>query len=105
MQNEKEPSKVYMTDLPDKQRRKAAFCLRGGPSGIGITDCFSPARASLSSARGCSQIAMSWLVYRLTGSAALLGLIGFVAMAPMFFATTALPGFLWTGGTAAGCSS
>ena len=28
------------------------------------------------------QIAMSWLVYRLTGSAALLGLIGFVTMAP-----------------------
>ncbi len=34
------------------------------------------------------QIAMSWLVYRLTGSAALLGLIGFTTMAPMFFVTT-----------------
>ena len=33
-------------------------------------------------------IAMSWLVYRLTGSAALLGLIGFVAMSPMFFGPT-----------------
>ena len=30
-------------------------------------------------------IAMSWLVYRLTGSAALLGLIVFVSMSPMFF--------------------
>jgi MFS family permease len=28
---------------------------------------------------------MSWLVYRLTGSAALLGLISFVSMAPIFF--------------------
>jgi MFS family permease len=34
------------------------------------------------------QIAMSWLVYRLTGSPSLLGLIGFVSMAPMFFATS-----------------
>jgi MFS family permease len=34
------------------------------------------------------QIAMSWLVYRLTGSPALLGLIGFVTMAPMFFVTS-----------------
>ncbi len=30
-------------------------------------------------------IAMSWLVYRLTGSATLLGLISFVGMSPMFF--------------------
>jgi MFS family permease len=34
------------------------------------------------------QIAMSWLVYRLTGSASLLGLIAFISMAPMFFATS-----------------
>jgi MFS family permease len=34
------------------------------------------------------QIAMSWLVYRLTGSPALLGLIGFTTMAPMFFITS-----------------
>jgi MFS family permease len=34
------------------------------------------------------QIAMSWLVYRLTGSPALLGLIGFVTMTPMFFVTS-----------------
>ncbi len=34
------------------------------------------------------QIAMSWLVYRLTGSPALLGVIGFISMMPMFFMTS-----------------
>jgi MFS family permease len=34
------------------------------------------------------QIAMSWLVYRLTGSPALLGIIGFISMMPMFFMTS-----------------
>ena len=34
------------------------------------------------------QIAMSWLVYRLTNSAFYLGLIGFTGMAPMFFLTS-----------------
>ncbi len=34
------------------------------------------------------QIAMSWLVYRLTGSPALLGLISFITLAPMFFVTS-----------------
>ena len=31
-----------------------------------------------------TRVATSWLVYRLTGSAALLGLIGFCGMAPTF---------------------
>ena len=30
-------------------------------------------------------VAMSWLVYRLSGSALLLGLTGFASMAPLFF--------------------
>ncbi len=34
------------------------------------------------------QLAMSWLVYRLTGSPALLGVIGFISMLPMFFVTS-----------------
>jgi MFS family permease len=34
------------------------------------------------------QVAMSWLVYRLTGSPSLLGLIGFISMMPMFFMTS-----------------
>ena len=44
-------------------------------------------------------IAMSWLVYRLTGSAVLLGLIGFVAMSPMFFAPSVIGVFIdrWNG--------
>ena len=35
------------------------------------------------------QIAMSWLVYRLTGSPSLLGAISFITMAPVFFVTAA----------------
>jgi MFS family permease len=34
------------------------------------------------------QVAVGWLVYRLTGSASLLGIIGFISMAPMFFMTS-----------------
>jgi MFS family permease len=34
------------------------------------------------------QVAMSWLVYRLTGLPSLLGLVGFISMMPMFFMTS-----------------
>ncbi len=48
------------------------------------------------------QVAMSWLVYRLTGSAFLLGVVGFAGQIPTFF-WRRWPGCWPTAGTAAGC--
>lgn len=46
------------------------------------------------------RIAMSWLVYRLTNSVFLLGVVGFFGLVPTFFLLP-LQGFSLTGGTAA----
>jgi len=88
MQDEKEPSKVYMTDLPDKAKKKGGLLFAGRAFRHRNYRLFFTGQGLSLIGTWMQSIAMSWLVYRLTGSAALLGLIGFVAMAPMFFATT-----------------
>lgn len=51
-----------------------------------------------------TRIATSWLVYRLTGSALLLGIVGFASQIPIFFSPP-WPGCSRTAGTGTACSS
>jgi len=52
------------------------------------TGCSSAASSSRSPARGCSRWRKSWLVFRLTGSSALLGVSSFASLAPVFLFAT-----------------
>ena len=56
----------------------------GAPSATAITSSSSAASSSRWSAPGCSRSPQSWLVYRLTGSSALLGVVGFARQIPVF---------------------
>lgn len=74
-----------MTDVPDSLIKPRGFMFAGRAFGHRNYRLFFAGQGMSLIGTWMQQIAMSWLVYRLTGSAALLGLIGFIAMAPMFF--------------------
>jgi MFS family permease len=75
-----------MTDMPDSRQGGLQFAWRAF-SHRNYRLFFAGQGMSLIGT-WMQQIAMSWLVYRLTGSPALLGLIGFVTMTPMFLVTS-----------------
>ncbi len=77
-----------MTDAPDGANKRGGLLFAGRAFRHRNYRLFFTGQGMSLIGTWMQQIAMSWLVYRLTGSAALLGLVGFIAMAPMFFVTT-----------------
>ncbi len=77
-----------MTNPPDRSYKQGALLFAGRAFGHRNYRLFFAGQGTSVIGTWMQQIAMSWLVYRLTGSPALLGLIGFIAMAPMFFVTS-----------------
>jgi MFS family permease len=77
-----------MTDAPDRLNKQGALQFAGRAFGHRNYRLFFAGQGTSLIGTWMQQIAMSWLVYRLTGSPALLGLIGFITMAPMFFVTS-----------------
>ena len=69
MQDEKEPSKVYMTDLPDKTKKKGGLLFAGRAFRHRNYRLFFTGQGLSLIGTWMQSIAMSWLVYRLTGSA------------------------------------
>jgi MFS family permease len=77
-----------MTDTPDRPHKPGGLLFAMRAFGHRNYRLFFAGQGMSLIGTWMQQIAMSWLVYRLTGSPALLGLIGFITMAPMFFITT-----------------
>jgi MFS family permease len=77
-----------MTDAPKRPNKQGALQFAGRAFGHRNYRLFFAGQGTSLIGTWMQQIAMSWLVYRLTGSASLLGLIGFITMAPMFFLTS-----------------
>jgi MFS family permease len=77
-----------VTDAPDRLSKQGALKLAGRAFGHRNYRLFFAGQGISLIGTWMQQIAMSWLVYRLTGSPSLLGLIGFVTMAPVFFVTS-----------------
>ncbi len=74
-----------MTDAPDRLNKQGALQFTGRAFGYRNYRLFFAGQGTSLIGTWMQQIAMSWLVYRLTGSPALLGVIAFVTMAPVFF--------------------
>src|SRR5208337_2935118 len=80
--------KAYMTDAPDRLNKQGALQFAGRAFGHRNYRLFFAGQGTSLIGTWMQQIAMSWLVYRLTGSPSLLGVISFITMAPVFFVTS-----------------
>jgi len=77
-----------MTDAPDRLNKQGALQVAGRAFGHRNYRLFFAGQGTSLIGTWMQQIAMSWLVYRLTGSPSLLGVISFITMAPVFFVTS-----------------